>query len=389
MVTQPFVRPFTIPALRRRDLLVRRYPPALWFSPGAGTAALFANSQGELWLTTGGAPRRVWLTPLTHEFITCIWWSNLDGNLYLATYREEPVGTFTNRIYRVQPRAGTVTEVVSWAGGLGLNPVVDGAQHGSFVYLHCGGAFGGGQVRRFDPVAGTQAVVFNHPVASLNGGIAVDPLRGDLLDLGGNEVYRSPTGNVGSWVLDANLAALFGSFDSMSMVTHRGGDDLVYAGNQNAAGDILLRRPGLAQWLVDLAGGAFPDDSIVSLTPEYQGTVGTALYGQGWNTFGGATPRIRRKPVGGAWAIDWPGPGATWQGVYAQGLQQFQGSLYALFTQITIFPTQADMRLYRRDGAGQFTMMREWLAYWQNGLTNVQCGPMATSPNPLRLPHEV
>ena len=208
-------------------------------------------------------------------------------------------------------------------------PPVDVAEFGNYIYILFAG-FGSPReacIRRFDPIAETSVVVFSFPDLgrghNYGGGIAVDPIANVLVIVNDYDVYRSSTGDLGSWVLDAALDVLLGTDHTYSLLTTRHDDDLIYAGNEDTPNaNVLIKRTGVGAWAVELNIAPDIDAIGMVMTTEYD-NVGNAvaLYMQLWNWWRivGET-RLYRRPVAGAWALDWTGPPGPngYLGVYAQ-----------------------------------------------------------------------
>jgi len=371
----------------------------LWFSPGTPGPGY---TRTELWKYTGGTPVLVWTVPNDYEYITHIFWSQIDSELYVCTYEDASWGT--TRIYRVNRAAGTLAQVVSYSGTGAAFPspyrqaeaIIDSAEFGSYIYTHHN-AYNGdpySRVRRFDPVAGTWAAVLDYFTdfgsRGYGGGIAVDPLAGALVASDGKHVFRSATGAAGSWIADFDLTT-FANTDHFCLLTNRNDDNLVYGvqGQDLAAGadPEVVVRTGAGVFVAEFDEGDTPNLGFVALSQQHAAAVATALWIQRW-AFDWPRERVEHwyKPVGGAWTKDWDGPPVNegWVGIYSQGITQFKSKMHSL---IWNYHTLT-MRLYERTTPGNWTLIYQWDDY---GLiyTYANASGMAVAPNSKRKCHEV
>ncbi len=363
----------------------------LWFTPGSP----HPHTHGELWVYDGSACARVWSAPNNYEEISCLFWCRQNSTLYMATYCMDD---WYARIYRVDVSTGTPTLVDSWNDSLGdpfnCEPVCDAAEFGNYIYLHCGGFYGDpvAEVRRFDLTTELSTPVYSYSgagsYAAYVGGIAVDPIANQLVASSGYQVWRSPSGDVGSWVLDQDIALSFGVYDCPGLVTNRGDDDLVYSGADDALpANILLKRNGAGAWAVELTEAARQTQGVVTHTTEWAGSTPVALYAQTWGWNSDQPSIIYRKAAGaGVWTTDYTSENKL-AGAYSQGMGQYRDKVYALFFQYYPIGT-TNTYLHVRQAAGNWPLVQGFtgyapLAVHPGGLS------MCAAPNTTRYCHEV
>lgn len=353
--------------------ILEKHGQELWLSPGGY----------ELWCSRGGAPIHV-LTDT--DYITHLFWSQIDNNLYMCTYG---TGDNITHVYRIDRSAGTKTEIVNC--GATADPIVDSAELGSYIYLHYNAYQGGAGdnhsgVRRFDPVGGTWSEVLNYyddlSYEGYAGGIA---LQGStLVASDGNSAARSTDGT--TWVNDYTLTD-FNSYDNFELILNK--DDGYIYGAQNdpdaAADPLIVKRTGDGAWSSDYATDPVWLTGVVSFGQEYDASgTSVALYAQRWGWYTSENPEILRKPASGSWTQDWAGPGNAWMGVYSQGIVQFRGLMHALFYDAASTIT----RLYRRLSAGVWSLIKEWSGYGMLA-THAYSSGMCVAPNATMLCHTV
>ena len=335
---------------------------------------------------------KVWTAPRDLEWVTCVWWSQIDNEFYFATWYHDPnSGDDIVSVYRFNRGTNIATMIVDYTRVGGVTaPIADVCESGSYDYLHTGYLYDFCEVLRLDPVLATLSVVFesSKPAESNFGGIAVDA-GGIIVDFNGWEAYRSPSGDVGSWVLDADLYAAFAIYNSYSLVTHKGDSNYIYLGALTeeltpTEDDVVYKRTGAGTWVMDLnhPDPLDPVTSTLSFGIEHIAGAVQAIYAQFKREQGIDNASIYRKPVGGIWTLDWDGlVGTGWWGVACQGVAQFAGDIYGLW----MLPSDShDCRLYKRIGVNDWQLVQEFLKYDGLGLFG-----MAVAPNTLFKCHEV
>lgn len=366
---------------------ILRANPQLWFSPGAESP----NYRGELWmLTTGNAPTLQLTLGDDQRYFTQLAWS--QGVLYAFDFKFAAIGDDTITISSVNRTAKTLTTLATWTGAHPnhSDAVIDVAEFGGMLYTMHNGWAGSQVVRRFDPATNAWSTVYNFTTDGGNGysgGIAVDPVGNKLVATDGSIAVTSPTGNVGDWTLEYTFTNYY--VDNFGLITNRDDDDLVYMGFQGyQAGDAMIMSRNAGVWSNEMVV-AVDETGACSFTQEHTGAVAVALYAQQFGYGVADAPVVWRKAAGGgAWGVDWAGPGGDWEGLMNSGLCYHDGQVYSLWSNYYGAATPAT-RLYVRDAGGTWTLVQEWANYEFLATTPSWVSGMASVPETVRLCHEV
>lgn len=365
--------------------------PELWFSPGSDSA----NERGQVWRaypTPGGVAytdytiEQVWQGTDDHEYVTHICWAKPTGAGYVFTWWNPGGGSANRRlrVYRitqdlVAPSITLVTEargndlgIDNGFGGELIDPIIDTAQFlNNILCINAGYyASAAGRILWFDLTTETFSVSFDFDLEiGFGGGIATDSGNGVCFGHDGMDLYRTDDGVI--WTHLADIHALTDCNDVFSMLTEYT-TPLVYGGlftdDMGPPEKAAFTLDAGENFAVDFTLPDPADFGFVALANQWNaaGTI-TDTWAQQWGYWGGAHG-MWSKPLGGAWAMDWagpaddvPGPGEWppwWQGL-GQGVVYYDTKMWGLYWDgEPASPTGSQTRLYRRDGAGNWTLVQ-------------------------------
>lgn len=360
----------------------------LWIHPGSNL-----SGSDDLWLLPPGGTvaEHVWDLPTSTSNLVAVMWSQIDQSFYVSGGRT--AGTDLTRLYKISlvdlatTVMWTLTESLTSGGGGGGGHYW-AEFHGKLYFLERNSNDSFRYVYRWDPIVGgspeiVHSITYGN-VLDANDGIAVDPTNDQIIvitreEAGANDlsaVYRSSTGDLGSWTFEVDFDVLAGRTTSLrQIITNRGTTDPVHAGIQYAGGSIppetvLFRRTGVGTWVSDLIMST-ANRPFRTMGTEYD-SAGNAIALYGITEAGG---EIWRKPAGGSWALDTTLPFLN--PLSNKGIACFEGNVYALGSVGgNVF------ELWKRSPTGVWSFVQQWT-------NRLSTGYMTVAPNNVRLMHEV
>ncbi|MEE9401265.1 MAG: hypothetical protein V3V32_04520 [Dehalococcoidia bacterium] len=342
----------------------------IWPGNGAaGFARLYEYDGG------GGAPVQVWIAPFENGQTYISWVGYFAGNLIVCTVDTSNLDLVAGvKLYSLNmssiPFVGTdlgFAATLNPGGDSDFNFVHDGAEFAvdSCLYMVAysdDGVTTATRVLQYNPTAGTLILADTMPgFANWSPSIAVYNDT-KLIWQDGYVARESVNGTVWANNFDFS-AAPNNSYDQGALRTNPAeSPKRVYlAGNQAVGQSVVWETPNGVGWNANILGAFAGSDYANALGLHFLSSASEPdfLYAGEWAWGAAQSPNIfRRAADGGAWGLDYAGPGVAWELPAPEAMASIAQNM------VTVFVDRAGSRttVYERPPAGPWAGVTTWNA---------------------------